>query len=249
MKRIMALLTALLVCAPLVCPAAAADNDFVPSISYKDGPGMGEFCLADIVETETPEDPDVPQTYTNMRQVRSCIVITTLTGAREKTTDIYQEERDQLLDIYDQLTEGTMTLPLEAPYVIRDLVDISFQKTPCVENDHTHQKELAQEQTVLTAVFDLDVAPETVVHVLVYVDGQWEPAKSVENTGDGKVTVVFENIGPVAFCVDAEPVHHEAEERARPDWLPWLILMITCFLIIIVLLIQRKKSKEEKQNR
>ena len=40
MKRILAVLVVLLLCTTLICPALAADNSFVPSISEKDHPKL-----------------------------------------------------------------------------------------------------------------------------------------------------------------------------------------------------------------
>ena len=43
--------------------------------------------------------------------------------------------------------------------------------------------------------------PPVEVAVFSYVDGEWIEAVSVTNNGDGTVTVVFEDICPVAFAV------------------------------------------------
>lgn len=225
MKRIFTLALVLLFCAALVCPAAAAQSKFVPSISYKDGPEI--------------DDGDM-----NGENVGNCLVVSSITDAREKTTDIYQEDRDLLLEVYEQLSDGTMKLPLEEDYVIRELVDVSFRKTTCVEPGHNHKEELKKDGTQLTVTFDMGIPKNVEVIVLVYLDGEWVPAESVVNNNDGTVTVVFEDICPVAFCVDPNDVYEPPKtgDEARQELLVWGILLAASAIAIPVLLILRKKS-------
>ena len=113
MKKIISLVLVLVVCLSLACPAFAAETTFVPSISYKDGPDADSAKLKD-------------------ENVGSCLVITSITEAKNKATDITQEDRDLLLDVYDQLKTGAMKLPLENnKYVIRELVDVNFKANAC----------------------------------------------------------------------------------------------------------------------
>ena len=123
-RKIMSLMVALLLCVGLVCPALAAENVFVPSISYKDGPDIEKAFLSD-------------------KNVTGCLAVTTITGAREKATDIDQEDRDLLLDVYKKLDDGDRKMPLDEDYVIRELVDVSWQKTTCVEAEHGHKSEIS----------------------------------------------------------------------------------------------------------
>ena len=183
MKKVMCLLLALSLCMAFACPAMASESVFVPSISYKDGP--------EIEEAEMDGE-----------DVGDCLIVTTITEAKEQTTDIYQEDRDLLLEVYEELASGEMELPLEEDYVVRELVDVSWQKTTCVEEEHGHKEWLQEEDTTVTVTFDLGVSADEDVTVLVYIDGEWVEAVSVINNGDGTVTVVFEDLCPVAFCVE-----------------------------------------------
>ena len=225
MKRTLLLILSVLLCTALVCPAGATENQFVPSITYKDGPTIEKADLGG--------DP-----------VGSCLVVSSITDAREKTTDIYQEDRDLLLEVYEKLTDGTMKLPLEGDYVIRELVDVSFRKTSCVENPHPHREDLKKEGTVLTVDFDLGVPKDIPVAVLTYIDGEWKPVEKVVNNGDGTVTVVFEDICPVAFCVDPFDVSlpPKTGDEARRELILWTGALILSAAAIPVLLYLRKKS-------
>lgn len=226
MKKIMSLMVALLLLAVLVCPALAAENVFVPSISYKDGP--------DIVDAEADGE-----------DVTGCLVVTSITEAKEKTTDIYQEDRDLLLEVYEKLDNGSMKLPVDEDYVIRELVDVSWQKTTCVEAEHGHKEWLAQDDTTVSVTFDLGVAKGTDVVVMVYIDGEWVAAESVVNNGDGTVTVVFEEICPVAFCVkrsdQTEPP--KTGDPAAQNLHVYIIVLVLSALALIALLVWRGKKR------
>lgn len=225
MKRAISLIAVLLVCLMLALPVFAASGTFVPSISYKDGP--------EVVEAEL-----------NGEDVTDCLVVTSLKEAKEKTTDIYQEDRDLLWEVYEKLDDGSMKLPLEnEKYVVRELVDVSFVKTGCVEVPHGHKEWLAQENTTIEVVFDLGVGKHTKLEVLAYVNGKWVHVKSVVNNGDGTVTCIFEDICPVAFCVESQSnvKPPKTGDAVGGDLLRWLVLLIVSFSAIVVLVINRRK--------
>lgn len=226
MRKLICLLTALLVCVSLACPASAAGDTFVHSISYKDGPEI--------------EDAEM-----NGEDVEGCLVVSSITDAKNKSTDIYQEDRDLLLEVYDKLDDGSMKLPLENDeYVIRELVDVSFEKSGCVEPAHGHQEWLAQEGNTVTIKFDLGVAKATDVVVMVYVNGEWTPVESVENNGDGTVTCVFEDICPVAFCVEADSVDSAPQtgDAMNQNLILWIVLMAVSLVAIVILVVSRRKQ-------
>ena len=184
MKKVLCLLISLVLCIGMVMPVLAAENNFVPSVTYKDGPGVTDATMND-------EDVD------------DCVVVTTIEEAENKSTDISQDDRDLLLEVYEELKNGNMELPLEDDYVIRDLVDVSFEYEDCREiEEHGHKDEkLKEEGVTLTVTFELGVGPYEDVVVVAYIDGQWVVIEDVTNNGDGTVTCVFEDICPVAFAV------------------------------------------------
>jgi len=219
MKKIACFAFVLLLCAGLTATAFAATGTFVPSITYKDGPDVEDVVLGG-------ED------------VSECLEVTSITEAEEGSTDISQQDRDELLDVYEKLEEGSMTLPIEGDdYVIRELVDVSFKKSVCIDEEHGKEEELAKEGVTISVTFDLGVDADTEVKVFTYVDGKWSPAVSVTNNGDGTVTCVFEDICPVAFCVqkDAETVAPETGDNAGSQLYIWIAIMVISLAAIIVL--------------
>lgn len=225
MRKLMCLLCVLLLGLTFVCPAFAATDTFVPSISYKNG-------------------PDVEAAEMDGEKVTGCIVVSSIKDAKEKSTDIAQEDRELLLDIYKQLSNGSMKLPLTGDYVIRELVDVSFENADCVTPDHGHKEALMEDNTTVTIKFDLGVHKSTEVTVMSYVDGEWIPAKSVKNNGDGTVTVVFEDICPVVFCVDAdaEDVPVKTGDVVGQNLILWIVLMAVSLVGIVVLVVLRRRN-------
>ena len=224
MKKIISLVLVLLLCLSLACPAFAAGTTFVPSISYKD-------------------DPDPESAEMNDENVIGCLEVTSITEAKDKSTDITQEDRDLLLDVYGDLKDGSMKLPLQGDYVIRELVDVSFKQSVCVEPNHGHKEWLAQDDTTITVKFDLGVAAGVDVEVLTYINGQWQPIKSVKNNGDGTVTCVFEDICPVAFCVEGNKTDIPAQtgDTVGQNLILWVVLMVASLAAVVVLLVRRRK--------
>lgn len=228
MKKLVCLFLVLAVCAGLAMPAMAADT-FVPSVTYK-------------------PTPDIEDGTLDGEDVTDCLVVTSITEAQEKTTDITQDARDLLLDVYEQLSDGTMKLDIGSEYVVRELVDVSFKQNDCVSKPETHgnkPEELKKPGVTLTLDFELGVGPVTEVIVLVYVDGQWTPAKRVENNGDGTVTVEFEDICPVAFVVKDSSLTPPAQTGdAFGRYLPlWIILLILSAVALVVVIIRGSRKK------
>lgn len=247
MRRIMNLLAACLLCLSLAAPAFAAE-EFVPSISYKDGPG--------IVSAAQGEET-----------LEGCVVVTSIAKAKDKSTDIYQEDRDLLLEVYEKLSDGSMKLPEEdAHYVIRELVDVGFEATDCVEAEHGHREWLREENTEITVDFDLGVSADDEIIVMAYIDEVWNPINSVTNNGDGTLTCVFEDFCPVVFCLEAEAAEAavEAAAPAAPVVVPtvpaapaadeggnemlmfWLAIMLVCLLLLVLLLMRRRRKDGKK---
>lgn len=225
MNRILCVLAALLLCAMMVCPAMAATDSFVPSIGYKDGP--------DITDTEM-----------NGEDVGNCLIVSSIKQAEEKTTDIYQEDRDLLLEVYEKLTNGTMKLPVDSDnYVIRELVDVSFAKTGCVEPQHGHKEWLAKKGNTIKVTFDLGVTKDTKVLVMIYQNGKWVAAESVVNNKNGTVTVVMEDICPVAFVVDMDEGQEPPKtgDEAGNELIVWIIALAVSLIALIVLVIRRRR--------
>lgn len=220
MRKMLSLMLAVLLCVCLASPALAAKDGFVPSIGYKDGP--------EIVDAEMNEE-----------DVVACLVVTSIQEAEAKSTDIDQDARDLLLQVYGQLVDGSMKLPMESDdFVIRDLVDVSFS-VPC-DDEHTHKEWLAEEDTAVDITFDLGVEPDEVVTVMAYVDNKWVHVPT-DNNGDGTVDCVFEDICPVVFCVGGSTPPAQTGDIAGQQLILWIVLMVVSLVAVVVLVVRRNK--------
>ena len=214
MRKILSIVMVLALAMAMAAPAMAAKDSFVPSIGYKDGP---EIVGGDLVD---------------------CLENTSISEAEKGETSISQEDRELLLDIYQQLVDGTMKLPIENDrYVIRDLIDVSF--TPDCDEAHDHDGWLKEEENSISLTFDLGVGPDEKVIIMVYVDGQWQEVECVNN-GDGTVTGIFKVICPVIFCVEnTTPPAQTGDASGRMLGL-WAALMAASAAAMAVLVVRRR---------
>lgn len=222
MKKLIVFVMAVVLCMSMVLPVCAAEQEFVPSITYKDG-------LIAIKATMDGED------------VGDCIVVTSIKEAKEKSTDIHQDSRDELLDVYAKLSDGSMKLPLEGEYVILELVDISFAQSACVENpEHAHDAWLKEEGNTVTV--DLGYLSKSLdLVVLSYDDGQWSKIKNVTNNGDGTYSCEFEHFCPVAFCVEADTLEEAPTTGDSTNVFLWLGLMMAAGAALVVVLMANRR--------
>jgi hypothetical protein len=233
MKKFVCLLVVLMLCLSMAIPAFAAEDDFVPSIGYKDGP--------EIIKGEQ-----------NGTDVTDCLVVSTIKQATDKDTDITQYERNLLLDVYDKLLKDEMTLPLENDYVIRDLVNVSYKYNDCrTEEAHGNKtEELKAPGNTLTVTFDIGVDKNTKIVVMTYIEnpeadaseGTWIPAESVVNNGDGTLTVALEDIGLVAFVTELDS-SASTGDAARGQLGLFIGLLIFSAAAIVVMLCLKGKKK------
>lgn len=236
MKRLICMLLVLVLSVGMALPVSAL-SDFVPSISYKDHPDVPKPPVLIDEEDNILHELEYP-----------CLEITSV-GEAAQTPDDEKTDADKLLlDVYKQLTDGTMSLPFAEDkaenMVIRDLIDASL----ICGNTHTnpsHVEELAKPGVFIEITFDLGVEPGTEVVVMAYIDGQWAPIHSVKNNGDGTVTCVFDQICPIAFCVEEKDDAPKTGDVAIPQLILWTVLLLGSFAAVVVLLLsKRRKSKK-----
>ena len=220
MKKLICLITALMMFMMVTVPAFAAEDDFVPSIEIKDGPEVEDAVIGG-------------------ENVGSSMVITSVLQAQDQSTGITQEEREHLLNVYN----GVLNNEIKAPnagdnYVIQNMVDVSFI-------GGNYEEEIEQGNSTVTITFNLGVHPATNVAVYVYDNGEWIDAISVVNNGDGTVTVVLDRLGVVSFCVDAdaETAPPATGDLAMGDIALWGgMLMVSGVMLVCVVLMRRKAS-------
>lgn len=228
MKRLVCLLLVLAVCAGFAMPVLAADT-FVPSVTYK-------------------PTPDVEDATMGGEEVKDCIIVTSITQAEEKSTDISQEERDTLLMVYKEISNGNMLESIGSDYVVRELVDVSFKHEECIQSPGDHgnkNEELHHPDVSVEVTFELGVGPATDVVVMVYANYQWAPVEKVQNNGNGSVTVEFDDIGPVAFVVKQDSLTPPAQTGDTAGrYLPlWTLLLVLSAAALVAVVIRGSRKK------
>ena len=230
MRKSVSLILVLVLCCAMAVPALAAD--FVPSITYKPDPDVeGNIRFVD-------EDGDTIRILDG-----TCLEITPVSEARNTPESQRSESDKLLLEVYDALKDGSMKLP-QSDLVIRDLVDASLV---CggYHTDPNHVEELAKPDVYIEITFDLGVGKHTDVIIYAYVDGKWVEADSVKNNGDGTFTVVFNQICPIAFCVEDSIFDVPARTGdiiGQYLWV-WIVLLVLSVTGIVALVIWKGRKK------
>lgn len=223
MKKMTVFAAVLLLCLSLACPVFAAET-FVPSISYKDLPVVQ--WPVELVDADGEPIQELDQ---------GCLVITPVSEA-ETSAEIPADAKELLLEVYQKLSDGSMTLPGDEDLIIRDLFDASLI---C---DDDHREQLAQEGACIELTFDLDIPAREDVVIMYYLDGTWYPAESVVNNGDGTVTCSLENLCPIAIAVSEEIYDVPAQTGDASGILFWTAVMLTSAAAMVLLVIRRKAA-------
>ena len=224
MKKIICMTVALLMCLCAVTPAFASEG-FVPSISYKDHPHVS-FPVT-LVDNDGNEIDKIEE---------GCLVVTSI-GEVDESKDIPEDARKELKEVYEKLKDGSMELPTDGKqdYVVRDLFDVSLI---CTDG---HKEQLEQEGVYLEVTFDLKIGTDTDVVVKVFLDGEWVSVPKVTNNGDGTVTVLFEDICPVAFAVSEASHNPPAQTGDNSGIVMWVAIMTVTAAALVAMLAFRRK--------
>ena len=229
MKKIICMVLALMLCMSLCLPVMA--QEFVPSVTYKGGPNITSISF---------DGGDFEHAG------KSCVVVTNVQQARNKTTDITQEERDALIEAYEALENGEMTLPSKAGYVVRELVDISFKYDACRQIPEHGDKPawLAKEGNTVTLTFRLNQTKNADIVVLAYVGGSCVEVETTNN-GNGTITCVFEDFCPVAFLTgsDAASSSPNTGDAMAQSMGLWIGLMAVCAAGVVALVIGMNRKR------
>lgn len=250
MKRIAVVFLLLAMLLTLAVPAVAAENTFVPSITYKGEPEIvpvmaeEEETVIGIVREET-EETEEENILSYIHE--ACLVLTPVAKA-ETSKAIPAKAAETLLYVYEELNSGRMKLPYDKVenckpenMVILELLDGSWL---CggEEYDHDHPTEVEPKGIVFDVTFKLGVAADAKVVVMTYDDAtkEWDPIVDVVNNGDGTVKCTFEHFCPIAISIEQPG---EAAAPAETNVLPWAALLAAATAGIIVLILSYKKKK------
>ena len=199
MKKVISLITALMLCLTMACSVCAARDPFVPSVNYRDDALLvpvkdndGNAALGVIRDA----DGNVLDYVGN-----GCLFAASIAEALDFRFNMPEDMREELVDVYNALLDGTMKLPYDKldtdldddEIVIRELLAAIL----CAE----HAAMLKEEGVVIDLVFDLGIDEDASVFAMTYIDEEWDTIVEVVNNGDGTVTCTFEDLCPIALCV------------------------------------------------
>jgi len=232
MKKIVAMILMLAMCLSMMQSVWAAQEDFVPSITYKGEPEIVEKedeTGAPIVEEDKPvvgevvkQDPaqiedsdgdgqmdaeEALQGEKLSNVMQDCLLITPVSkvDAQEALPD---EAAEILKTVYEELSQGDMKLPYEKVENVKadEMVILELLDLSWLcgteTSNHDHPTEVEPEGVVFDVTFKLGVSADAKVVVMTYKNGEWNPIAGVTNNGDGTVTCVFEHLCPVAISVE-----------------------------------------------
>ena len=213
MKKFISALLVLMLCVAMPLSTFASADEFVPSVTYKDAPEISSATMDGV-------------------DISASVAITSLLDAQDGNGAASDEAIQLLLNIYEQLTDGTMDMPVEGDFVVRDLFDISLTDPALIEK--------MADVGYVDIVFDLGDYDLSKLAVMNYHDEQWHQVEVIDN-GDGTITCRFTHFSPVAFL--------ELEEGAKVDisapgknlglWIG--ICVVAAAAIIAVVVIYRRK--------
>ncbi len=248
MKKMISLLAVLALCFGLITPVLA--DEFVPSITDKGAPEIvmvededGKLAIAQILDENGNVIGYLYEDY---------LVVTPVSQAKT-STKIPDDAEKLLLEVYDKLSNGSMSLPYEkfnknldaSKMVIRDLFDASWLcGDESVVTDHPdHPEIVAPKNVVVRITFDLGVSKNATVYTMSYKGGAWNPIVSTVNNGDGTVTCTFEDFCPIAMSVDTGYTTPPAQTGDNSDITLWIVIMAVSVLALgAVLVLSRRKT-------
>lgn len=242
MKKILSLVAVLLLCASLVLPVFAAEDTFVPSITYKPNPEIvsvvgedGEEYIG-VIRNADGEILD----YVG----HACLRVTPIAHVWDPEIEVPQEIEELLLFLYENLNNDTMEIPYElheadlvaANMVIRDLFDARWL---CEE----HRKMLEDEGTFLEITFKLGIVEDAEIFVMTFDEGTktWSPIVKTVNNGDGTVTCTFAHLCGIEFSMAVAPTV-AAAEGVQTNIAPWIVTLLAAAAAAAGVVVAKKKK-------
>lgn len=243
MRKIICLLIALVMCLSIAAPAFAADNGFVPSITYKPEPEIitvkdekGEDAIG-VIRNEKGEIVD----YID----HGCFRITPIAHVWDPEIEVPDYIEELLTSVYEGLNDGSLTIPYEkfnanlnpADMVIRDLFDIRWF---CDE----HRALLEQKGNTLDIIFDLGVVADAQIFVASFDEAtkDWTPIVKTVNNGDGTVTCTFEHFCAMSFSMPLAGTNVPVDNAQPANLLPWIIILVLAVAAFVTVVILKNRK-------
>ena len=243
MRKVLCLMTVLLLCVSLIVPAFAQEDGFVPSITYKPEP--------EIVPVQGEDGKDYIGVIRNAEGEiidyveAGCLRIVPVAHLWDEEIEVPEDVEKLLRFVYEGLIDRSMEIPYadlqaelaDSNMVIRDLFDARWT---CVE----HPEMVAPEGIVLEITFDLGVMEDAEIFVTTYDEEtkEWASIVKTVNNGDGTVTCTFEHLCAIAFSMGIAKDPAPVEEPTGMGILPWILLLVAAVVAVVVILVSKKKK-------
>ena len=234
LTSIIALVLCVIMLAGIVC--AAADTT-TPSVEAKEAPEVEEV----VIVSESGEETVVYD---------FSIDVTSYAAAKTDTT-VPAEVKTQVEDAYKEITSttnlGTLNKDLDKVakeinsgytanvFVVSDLFDVTVG---------ADIKTALQKGGSVKITFDTNYTEKPVVlHRME--NGEWEVIDSSKVVlKDGKVTVTFTSLSPIAFLSVSEEKAAEPTPTKSTTWI-WIVVIIVVVLVIVLIVLIKGKKKED----
>lgn len=243
MKKILSVMVALVMCLSMGMTVMA--EEFVPSIGEKNGPT--------IVTVKDAEGNNVQGRIVNANGEvvayldEDCLLITPISQAAT-SEEIPDDAQALLINTYNQLMNGTMSLPYEkfganldpARMVIREMVDATWL---CVDAAQDCAEIVEPIGIHVELIFDLGVGANEDVYVMTYKHGEWNPIVETINNGDGTITCVFEDFCPIVFSIDTADETPKTGDEIGANMGMWVALMAVSAVAVVGLVVYRRRAR------
>ena len=243
MKKVVCLILALMLMMSMALTVSAAEDTFVPSITYKPEPEIvpvvdenGNEAIG-VIRNEAGEIVGYIED--------GCLLVTPIAHVWDEDIEVPEDVERLLTFIYTALNNGEMEIPYEkhgenldpANMVIRDLFDARWA---CEE----HPPMVAPEGVVLELTFDLGIMPDVPVYVMTYDEQtkEWSPIVRTVNNGDGTVTCTFEHLCAIEFSMPLTVAPAPADEAPASNLMPFVIALVAAAAAVAILIVKNKKK-------
>ena len=274
MRKVLSILTVLLICLSLAVPAFAAEEVYVPSITAKPAPELDQ-STQDATGIPVIQVKDEKQEIVHVSPIENLVVTPVANVMADEEVRISEEAQEILKEAFETLdTKGVevfeevpelVQLIQEADIKVEDLVVMDLFDVTILNEEL--EEYLNVEGNTIELTFAMNLPADQEVYVMVFKNSQWILAESAVNNGDGSVTCAFEHFCPVAILTapvvtveETEPaveVAPEAETETQPAApeapavqeqsasFPWWIILVVAVVVIVLIVVKGKKSKEK----
>ncbi len=244
MKKLCSILLAVMMLAACVLSVSAAENDFVPSIELKPGPGI----VPGTTEDGTPSYGEIVMPDgTIIPLPEGAIVITPIANADSAAEEIEKA----LTEAYDKLVGADSLEEL-----IENLKDVigDIDSDDIVITDLFHVDVIGEYENYIDEGGKLHItlsATEDLIAALIEKDGTWKAlfGDTFIDNGDGTYTLVIDGDGIFAFAknvtsVDVDPENPGQDSPTTGDTTYVYVIGAVVFVMMAgTLLVVAKKQK------